>query len=87
MGKLMLKIITKEAAKNIWETQYRKFMTSRKANIVFCLPEFSTARIVTFRCHVDESNNSIYYMILGRDLLTSLGLDLKFSKNIISGGE
>ena len=26
-------------------------------------------------------------MILGRDLLTSLGLDLKFSENIIIGGE
>ena len=26
-------------------------------------------------------------MILGRDLLTTLGLDLKFSENVIIGGE
>ena len=37
--------------------------------------------------HVDESTNSIYDMILGRDLITPLGLDLKFYDNVIIGGE
>ena len=42
---------------------------------------------MTWKCHVDESTNSIYDMILGRDLLTALGLDLKFFENFIIGGE
>ena len=44
-------------------------------------------QIVTYKCHVDESTNSRYNMILGRDLLTALVLTLKFSENFICGGE
>ena len=62
-------------------------MTSQKANIDFCLPEFSTTKIVSWKCHVNSSMNIIYDMILGRDLLTALGLDLKFSEDIIMGGD
>ena len=39
------------------------------------------------KCHVDNKTNSRYDMILGTDLLTSLGMDRKFSENIIIGGE
>ena len=34
-----------------------------------------------------ESTNGIYNMTAGRDLLTALGLELKFSENIIFGGK
>ena len=53
----------------------------------FCLPEFSAKRIFTWKFHVDESTNSRYNIILGRDLLTAMGLDLKFSENVIHGVE
>ena len=36
---------------------------------------------------IDESTNGRYDMIPGRDLLTALVLDLKFSENVIRGGE
>ena len=36
---------------------------------------------------MDESTNGRYDMILGRDLITALGLDFKFSDNIIIGGD
>ena len=36
---------------------------------------------------MDNQTKSRYGMILGRDLITALGLDLKFSENIIIGGE
>ena len=39
--------------------------------------------IVMWKFHVDESAEGRYNMILGRDLLTALGLDLNFSENII----
>ena len=71
----------------MWETQAGKFTTSKKVNVDFLLPEFSATNTVTWKCHVDKSTNSIYDMILGRDLPTTLGLNLKFSENVIIGGE
>ena len=61
-----------------WETQAVKFMTSKKVNIDFCLQELSVTKIVASKCHLDDYTNSRYNMILGRDVLTSLGLYLKF---------
>ena len=37
---------------------------------------------MTWKCHVGKFTNIIYDIILGRDLLTSLGLDVKFSDNV-----
>ena len=71
----------------MWETQAGKSTTSRKVNVDFCLTELSATNIATWKCHVDESTNGRYDMILGRDLLTTLGLDLKFSENIMIGGK
>ena len=71
----------------MWETQAGNFTTSTKVNVEFCLPEFGATKIVTWKCHISKSTNSRYDMILGRDLLTNLGLDLKFSENIILGGD
>ena len=47
----------------------------------------SAAKIVSWKRHVDSKTNSRYDIILGRDLLTALGLDLRFSENIIICGE
>ena len=69
----------------MWETQAGNFKTSKKVNVDFFLPEFSATEIVTWKYHVDESNNGRYDIILGRDLLTALVLDLKFSDNFIYG--
>ena len=51
------------------------------------MSEFSATKIVSWKFHVDKKSNSRYDMILGRDILTSLGLDLHFYGNIIIGGE
>ena len=71
----------------MWEIQARKFTTSKKVKIHICLTEFSVTKMVTWKLHVDESTNGRYNMILGIDLLTALGLDLKFSENVIIGGK
>ena len=42
---------------------------------------------MTRKCHIDEPTNGRYNMILGRDLITALGMDLKFSENVMNGGE
>ena len=69
----------------MWETQSGKFTTSNKVNVDFLLLEFSAAKIVTCKCHINESTNGRYNMILGRGLLTALVLDIKFSDNVIIG--
>ena len=63
-----LKIKTKYSEKNTWETQARKFTTSKKVNIYFCLLEFSATKIMKWTYHIDKYNNGRYDMIIGRYL-------------------
>ena len=47
------------------------------------MPALSATNVMTGDCHVDESAKGGYDMILGRDILTELGLNLKFSEHVI----
>ena len=67
------------------ETQAGKFMISKKVNVEFSSPELSATKIVTWKFHFDESTNGKYDIILGRDLITALVLDLKFYDNVMIG--
>ena len=51
-------------------------------NVDFCLTEFNE-KIISWKCHIDNYTSNRYDMILGRYLLTTLGLDLKFDENIV----
>ena len=62
-----------------------KITTHSKVRVDFSLPELSEKKIVTWNCHVDDSTKGIYDMILGRDLLTELGLNVKLSNHVIEG--
>ena len=77
----------KETVETTWETQARKFTTSKKVDVDFFIPRFSATKNLMWKCHVDESTTGRYYIILGRDLLTALRLDLKFFLNVIHGEE
>ena len=68
--------------KTKWTTKAGKFSTSRKCNILFTLPAFHEHREITWNCYVDESNDKscCYDMIIGRDILHHIGMDLLFSK-------
>ena len=66
-----------------WHTQAGNITTNLKVEVDFTLTELSVMNIVTWKCHVDESAKGRYDMILGRDLLTELGLNLKFSDHVI----
>ena len=62
------------------------FTTKRKALLEFKLPEFSTNKTIEWICHVDDSTDCVksqYDIIIGTDLMTSLGLDISFSTNTI----
>ena len=66
----------------MWEKQPGKVATPKKVNIYLCSTEFSATKIMSWKCHMDKKTNSRYDMILGRDLLTTMGLDLIFLKTL-----
>jgi len=90
-------IITKEHVKKLrlnksshttWTTKAGDFTTNATCKLKFSLPEFYENRLVDWPVHVDESDGPHKYdMILGRDLLESLGLTLNFAdKTVIWDG-
>ena len=88
IGKLTSKLKEKNPTEiTTWETQVTKLTTSKKVNVDFFLPEFSETKIVSWKFHLDNQNNSRYDMILVRYLIHALVLDIKFSENIIFGGD
>ena len=52
--------------------------------VSFSLPELHADKTITWPLHVDAGESTHYDMILGRDLLTHVGIDLLFSERKIS---
>ena len=69
----------------VWRTNGGLFTTRHECPINFTLPEFTMSRDVKWTVQVDESpeNNSRYDMIMGRDLLSTLGIDIMWSKGTL----
>ena len=68
--------------KTIWATMGGEFQTKRKALVDFKLPELCTQKKITHIVHVDErtkKEHSQYDMIIGMDIMTTLGIDIKTS--------
>ena len=72
MKRLSTKLNPKRGDVMQCHTQVGKINTNLKVKIDFTLPEFSTKKIVTWNCHVDDYAKGRYDMILGRDILTEL---------------
>lgn len=71
------------------KNQEMKFMTGNGIKVLdesltltFTLCEFTNKRNITWRFIIDDSNHG-YDMIIGRDLLCELGLQLDFDKRLI----
>ena len=69
-----------------WSTKAGQLKTKYLADIVFILPAFHEKKEIYFNVYVDESpsENSRYDMIIGRDALHELGIDLCFSEGTIT---
>ena len=64
--------------------------SKQKANIEFALPEFDTQKIIKWNMHVDSStkpSETKYDMIIGSDIMSAIGLDVKYSNHTIQWGE
>ena len=52
--------------------------------VSFVLSELHADKTLTWEFHVDESQTTHYDMLIGRDLLNKVGIDLLFSQRLIS---
>ena len=77
------KLNPKEYSVTQLHMQADNITTNLKVKIDFTLPKSSATKIVMCKCYVDESCKRRYDMILGRYLLTSLGLNLNLSEHVI----
>ncbi len=68
-----------------WTTKAGTFKTNRKVACQFTLPEFHQGKDISWNMYVDETDARLnsYDMIIGRDLLHELGIDLLFSLGVM----
>ena len=68
--------------KTVWTTPAGPLHTKYKCKCQFTLPELHDNRMISWNLHVSESLGS-YDMIIGRDILMGLGINLQFSDHTI----
>ena len=83
MGRLVEKLNPDIYAPMQWHTQARNITTNTMVKIYFTLPALNAKNVVMWKDQVNDSAKGGYNMILGRDLLTKLGLNLKLSEHVI----
>jgi hypothetical protein len=68
-----------------WKTKAGTFKTNRKVKCQFTSPEFHEGKYISWDMYVDESDARLnsYDMIISRDLLHELGIDLLFSLGVM----
>ena len=55
--------------------------------MVFYFPEFSLTKHLWWKFHVAESTEGRYNIIIGRGIINTIVIDIKFSDNIIFCGK
>ena len=66
----------------MWKTKSGSFYTDKKSKIRFSLPAFHEHRNITWNCYVDDTDPEFCNsdLIVGRDLMFELGMDICFSE-------
>lgn len=67
----------------VWKNASGEITSSIKCKLVFNLPEFTNSRLITHKFHVMEEILPGYDMIIGRDLMRLLKLDVKYSTSTL----
>ena len=70
MVRLVNKIHPEKDSVMQWHTQAGNVTNNLKIKVDFTLPMLSAMNVVTWKCHVGESDKGGYDMILGQDILT-----------------
>ena len=78
---------SKNSSDTVWTSAAGQFSTSKTATTVLVFLEFSETRTITTSIHTSEQPLGGYDMIIGRDLLTDLGIVLDFQNQTIQWGD
>jgi hypothetical protein len=84
VGKGRSRTNTKKRTK--WKTLGETFTTNYESLLDSKFPELSTSKVVTWQAHMDDktaSKEAAYYMIMGMDLMTSIGITVDFEQRCI----
>ena len=70
----------KRKSQQSWKTKTGSFNTKETCKVTFALPQFHKHREISWNMHVDESNSEMsdYDIIIGRDLMHEIGLEMNF---------
>ena len=77
-----LKVRKLQGSTTVWTTPNGKFKTNQKVKCQFTIPELQDNKMIEWNAHVTKSLGA-YNMIIGRDMLNFLGIDIKFSNQTI----
>jgi hypothetical protein len=72
-----------------WQTLGGTFTANYESLLDFKFPEISTSKVVTWQAHVDDKTSSkeaAYHMIMGMDLMTSIGITVYCEQRCIRWG-
>jgi antitoxin component of RelBE/YafQ-DinJ toxin-antitoxin module len=87
MGKVRACTNTKKRTK--WKTLGGTFTKNYESLLDFKFPELSTSKVVTWQARVDDktlSEEAAYDMIMGMDLMTSIGITIVCEQRCIRRG-
>jgi hypothetical protein len=87
VGKGRARTNTKKRTK--WKTLGGTFTTNYESLLDFKFPELSTSKVMTWQAHVDDKTSSkevAYDMIMGMDLMTSIGITVDCEQRYIGWG-
>jgi hypothetical protein len=77
------KLRLKRDSSATWMTAAGPINTTEKCKLNFSLPEFHLSRTIQWTFHVGTLENVPYDMIIGRDLMECLKMDIKYSTSTI----
>ena len=80
---LVKNLKSQKTQKQQWNTAAGKIHTNKLAKLMFNLPEFYESKIVQCWAHVFEAKLN-YDMIIGRDLMMQLGININFKNKTIN---
>ena len=86
-GQLVEKLTVTSDQTTRWSTAAGPLNTTERCDIQFSLPELSPTRLVKWSVHVDATNKLPYDMIMGRDALHELGINLNFKEQTVQWDE
>ena len=79
------KLRSTNSVPTVWQTQGGRFTTTKRCQVQFSLPEFHDNRLIHWNFHVASATTSSNYdVIIGRDLMTELGITLDFNLLIMT---